>query len=230
MATNNWGSKFSHVHMKHLAAFMTTYNMATQTIAVDGTNVYNIQSTGTASCVINGVYIPALTADAELLITSDEITTAWAAGTAYSADTTVYTGTAASSSVKYWKCLVAHTSTENTKPTDGDSNWQALPNLAGQELADDYRILIMVTADADGTLGVWRASDDTAIGTAPTPDVPYFDPSVYCVVGWIDYANDAASAAVTFGDTDGGVDFGTDGTFYQQIGPVFPSVANLPKN
>jgi hypothetical protein len=230
MATNNWGSKFSHVAMKQLASFLSTFNQVDQTIAVDGANVYNIQSTGTGDCTINGVYIPSLPVDAELLITDTEVTTAWAANTEYSVDDEVYFGAPDGEGVMYYKCLKAHTSDLNIPPAYDKTVWQDIPNLAGQALADDFRILIMVTAEADGTLGVWRASVDTAIGTVPVAVIPYFDPSVYCVVGFIDYANDAASAEVIFGDTGGGVDFGTDGTFTAQIGPVFPAAANLPKN
>ena len=230
MATNAWGSKFSYVAMKQLAAFLTTYNMADQALLDDGTNVYNIEITGTGACCINGVYIPSLTANTEELLTAQEVTTAWAANTVYAAGDEVYFGGAGASGVKYYKCLTAHTSDLNVPPAHDKTIWQDLPNLAGQEIADDIRILIMVTAESDGSLGVWRASADTAIGTVPTPDIPYFDPSVYMVVGWFDYANDAASAAVTFGDTGGGSDFDADGTPTQQIGPVFPSAANLPKN
>ena len=63
---SNWGNLFSYVSMKEFAKYLTTYNMETQTIAVDGTNIYNIQSTGTKQAVLDGVYINALAADAEL--------------------------------------------------------------------------------------------------------------------------------------------------------------------
>ena len=143
-----WGNLFSHVPMRELAGYLTTYNMDTQTIAVDGTNVYNIQSTGTGQCVINSAYINSLTVDAELLITDGEVTTQWAGNTAYSADDEVVVGTP---NGEMFKCLVAHTSVHT--PKQGDGFWQAIPNLAGYELADDFRLLIMVTAEADGTLG-----------------------------------------------------------------------------
>lgn len=221
---SNWGNLFSYISMKELAKYVTTYNMDTQTIAVDGTNVYNIQSTGTGQAVLDGDYINSLTVDAELLITDGEVTTQWAGNTAYTADDEVVVGTP---NGEMFKCLVTHTS---AIPPGQDEKWQRIPNLAGYELADDFRLLIMVTAEADGTLGAWVASDASAIGTAPTPKIPAFDPSVYVVVAFIDYANDAASATVTFGDTDGAGDFGTDGTFVQVLGPIFPDITNLPKN
>jgi hypothetical protein len=228
---NAWGSKFSYVAMKQLAAFLTTYNMADQALLDDGTNVYNIEITGTGACCINGVYIPSLTANTEELLTAQEVTTKWLPNTVYAADTEVYFGGAGAAGVKFYKCLLAHTSDENVPPANSKTMWQDLPNLAGQEVADDFRVLIMVTAESDGSLGIWRASVDVAKGTVPTPDIPYFDPTIYMVVGWIDFANDTAGTAVTFGDTGGGVDFDSaDGVFTQQIGPVFPSAANLPKN
>lgn len=221
---SNWGNLFNFVPMKEFAKYLSTYNMESQTIAVDGVNAYNIQSTGTGQAVLNGVYINSLAADAELLITDTEVTTQWAGNTVYAVDDEVVVG---APNGDMFKCLIAHTS---ELPPGGDANWQRIPNLAGYELADDFRLLIMVTAEADGTLGVWVASDPSAIGTAPTPKIPAFDPSVYVVVGFIDYANDAASAAVTFGDVAGGVNFGTDGTFVQVVGPIFPDITNVPKN
>lgn len=220
-----WGDLFSHIPMRELAGYLTTYNMGTQVVAVDGTNVYNIQTTGGAQAVLNGDYINALAADAELLITDTEVTAQWAGNTAYSVDDEVVVG---APNGEMFKCLVAHTSVHT--PKQGDGFWQALPNLAGYELADDFRLLIMVTVEADGTLGVWVASDAIAIGSAPVPKIPVFDPSVYCVVGFIDYANDAASATVTFGDTGGGSDFGTDGTVVQVLGPIFPDSSLMVKN
>ena len=218
---NNWGNLFSYKPTRELAKYLTTYNTESQVIAVDGTNIYNIQSTGTKQCTINGVFIPALTVDAELLITADEVTTLWVANTAYVADDEVKYGTG------MFVCLTAH---KGVSPPGNGPNWRRLPDAAGYELADDFRIMLMVTAKADGTLGLWLASDPSAIGTVPTLKIPAFDPEIYCCVGLIDYANDAASAAITFGDTDGGVDFGTDGTFYQVIGPVLPFPSNIDKN
>jgi hypothetical protein len=234
MQTSNWGDRFSHVAMKDLARFLTTYNMVSQTVAVDGVNVYNVQTTGGGDCTINGVYIPALTADAELLINTEQPapTAAWATRTTYSVDDLVYTGVLQAETQKFWKCLQAHNSEDSLTPA-GNLNptlWQAMPDLDEMELLDDFRMKIMITAEADGTMGLWSASAHSAIGTEPTLKIPYFDPSVYVVIGIIDYANDAASATVTFGESGGGSDFGTDGTFIDVIGPVFPHPDNMPKN
>lgn len=175
----NWNTQFGHGPMRALAEYVTTYNMASQTIAVDNANTENIQSTGTGACVINGVLINSLTADAELDISAD--TTAM---------TTGYSAT----------------------------------NAVGTTLADDYERFYCVLADADGTLSIWLAGDAAAIGGSAVCKIPAFDPNTYVCVATILYANDAASASVTVG-TD--TDWGTDGTFYQMIGPVFPHPDNI---
>lgn len=64
---------------KKIMAFLGTYNMASQAVAIDETNTENIQSTGTAPVMLNGALIPALAADAELDISAD--TTGDATGT-----------------------------------------------------------------------------------------------------------------------------------------------------
>ena len=61
MTDSSWGEKFGNKAVAALAGFLTTYNVASQAVAfttVDPT------TTGTAPCCINGVYIPALTAEA----------------------------------------------------------------------------------------------------------------------------------------------------------------------
>ena len=229
MNANNWGDKFSHRAMMDLARFLTTYNMVSQTCAADA-NDWDLQTAGGGDCTINGVYIPALAADPALDINVDQVapSNAWAQNTVYAVDDEVYTGTLAGADQKFWKCLKAHTA--SFEAPGQDDKWQAIPNLDGMQLADDFRLYIMLTVEADGTLGAWIASAHSAIGTVPTLKIPYFDPAIYCVVGLIDYANDAESGTVTFGLNAGAVLFSTDGTFHQVIGPVFPHPDNMPKN
>lgn len=68
-----WGKRFTKKAAQDLAAYMTSYNMESQAVAIDGVNAENIQSTGTAPCMINGVFIPSLAADAELDISADTV-------------------------------------------------------------------------------------------------------------------------------------------------------------
>ena len=240
MQANNWGDLFGHRPMRDLARFLTTYNMATQAVAADS-NEYDLQTTGGAACVINGIYIPALTADDPYDISAEQtaptITTeSWklltAAGvTTWAVDDECYTGTHTAIDQKFYKCLKAHQNDESLEPADNPDLWQAIPNAEGYSLANDFACMFMVTAESDGTLGVWIAST-TASATTFVPDlvVPFFDPAVYCVIGFILNDNDNGSAAAVVGAASAGVLWLTDGTIYQVIGPVFPHPNNMPKN
>jgi hypothetical protein len=238
MQPSNWGDKFSHIAMKDLARFLSTYNMVTQTLAVDGTNVYNIQSGGGGDCTINGVYIAALAADAELLHATEGAapSAAWAANTSYSADDTVYTGTLTNVNQMFWKCLKAHKSMHGLEP-DGNRNqnlWQAIPNAYGISMVVDATINVMVTAESDGTLGIWTACIVQGAGNAqPALIVPYFDPAIYCVVAFIEIDNTTNAATNIYGAAGTGagyITYATDGTFLQVIGPVLPHPTNMPVN
>lgn len=169
-----WGKRFTKKAAQDLAAYMASYNMESQAVAVDGVNTENLQTTGTKPCMINGVFIPSLTADAELDISADP---------------------------------------------DGDA--------VGTTLADDFERYYIVLAKADGTISLWLAGDAAAIGGNAVLKIPAFDPSTYCALAVILYANDAASASITIG-TDG--DWGTDGTITQLTGPVFPHPDNFDEN
>ena len=69
----NWGKKFVTEAAQQLASYSATMNYESQAIAINS-NAENIQSTGTKQCMINGVYIPVLAADAELDISADTTT------------------------------------------------------------------------------------------------------------------------------------------------------------
>ena len=252
MLANNWGDKFGHRPMRDLARFLTTYNMADQGIAVDGTNVYNIESTGTGACVINGVYVPSLTADTELLIITDQAaptvtTESWPlladANSALAVDDEVYTGTLTGISQKFYKVLVAHNANRDQAPVDCPELFQAIPNADTLSLANGKTTYMMITAESSlgtlGKLGIWIAS--SALGTgnaAPTlgiDAIPYFDPSYYVVVAFALVTNKTNSATGIIGAAtvgSGGINWTstTDAVYYVQLGPVFPSPSNMPKN
>jgi len=69
-----WGKRFDKRAMKELAGYLSCNNNATQAIINynDGDD-NDIQSTGTASAMVNGVFIPALPADTVLVVT-DQLT------------------------------------------------------------------------------------------------------------------------------------------------------------
>jgi len=242
MLANNWGDKFGHRPMKDLARFLTTYNMASQTIAVDE-NVYDIQSTGTGACTINGIYIPSLTVDAAYPIATAQAaptvtTESWPlladANSALAVDDEVYTGTLTGVSQKFYKVLVAHNANRDQAPVDCPELFQAIPNAHTLALAINEVFMAMVTAESDGTLGVWIACSVLGTGEAqPALVVPYFDPAVYCVVAFMGINNTTNAAENSYGAVGTGAGYithATDATFYQVIGPVFPHPNNMPKN
>ena len=61
LTDNNWGDKFGNKGTAAFAAFMSTYNMVDQTFAL----ATDPSTSGGGDCTINGVYIPALTAEAD---------------------------------------------------------------------------------------------------------------------------------------------------------------------
>ena len=254
MIDNNWGDKFSHRPMQDLARFVTTYNGATQTVAVDGSHDYSIQTAAAAPAMINGIYIPTLTADAELVIAVDTphptaTTESWPlladAQTSFVADDEVYTGTLAGIDQKFYKCLSAHVGMGRDlyKPEDRPDLWQAIPNADGLILDDDETCWVMITAESSegtlGQLGIWIASTELGTSTAePTNGlrVPFFDPAYYVVVAFAlltqnynDCDDGEIGAAL---EEDYGIDWtaGRDAAYTIVLGPVFPHPDNLPNN
>lgn len=67
---SKWGAHFKYSPLKQHVEYTTTYNMDSQTLAIDGSNAENIQSTGGGQAVLNGNFIPSLAADAELDISA----------------------------------------------------------------------------------------------------------------------------------------------------------------
>lgn len=233
MQTSVHGDKFSYVAMKDFARFMTTYNMVSQAVSAE-TNVYDIDDTGTQDFTMNGLYVLEKTIDPASVINTEQAapTSIWAANVAQVVDDEVYTGTLQSTTQMFWKCIKAHTTSGDKSPHNGQNSdlWEALPNADEMELADDFRIKFLITSLIGGELRLWIASAQSAIGTEPTLKIPYYDPSVHVAVGIVDYANDNAEGTVTFGESGGGVDFATDGSFINIIGPCLPHPDNMPKN
>jgi hypothetical protein len=239
MQDSNHGDKFSLLAAKEFARFMTTYNMVSQAVVEHGSVTWDLKTTGTGDCTINGVYIPSLTVNTAHDISVDQAaptttTEDWslvdqAAGTkSWAVDDECYTGVITTVNQKFYKCLIAHDLAPGTEPEHRKDLWQDIPNADGYSLANDFRCWTMITADSAGLLGVWIASTvATAIGVGATLVVPYFDPAVYCVIAFGEYANDAGSTAIVFGASG---DWSTDGGLIQVIGPVLPHPDNMPNN
>lgn len=238
--TQDLGSLFSHKAMQEMARYMNTYNMATQAIAVDG-NAYDIQSTGTGWAMVNGqpeqIEVDAALDISATASTQREITkTAWAVSTSYSVGDIRWN----SDGIRF-RCITAHTSRDgsdsnyiNNEPGKSDNwayYWEEAPHAAtyaaGSSIADGSSQWFLVTAEVDGTLGIWEAGD---AGTSTTFECPQFDPKLYIPVGAVLYANAAGDSAADVIGNASTCDFSTYGTFVQLIGPVFPKAGNFDKN
>jgi hypothetical protein len=228
---NELPNRFSHKAAQSLADFMRSMNMATQAFAIDGANAENVQTTGTAACVINGVHINSLTADAELDISADLQLTTWLTATAYTAVDVRYVEDANGDKVWY-KCIASHTSSASTKPGQPDhinatwrNYWTESTNRAeqasGDVVADTYSRYYLCLANSAGTITLVKAGD-VALDADVELQIPHFDPAIFVAIGTLL----VDSAGFTMGTTA----LTSIGTFAQLIGPVFPNELYLDKN
>ena len=224
-------SRFSHKAAQTLAEFAMTMNMATQAFAVDGSNAENVQTTGGAHCVINGVHIAALTADAELDISADTQLTAWAAAQSYTSVDVRYVEDA-NGNKQWYKCIASHTSAAANKPGQPDhvnSTWRSYwtessnraENAVGDVVPTLYSRYYLCLADAAGTITLVKAGPK-ALDAAVELQIPQFDPAIFVAIGTllIDSAGYTCGTTSTAGIS----------TFAQLIGPVFPHADQLDKN
>ena len=234
MLSNSKGlpTRFSHKAAQTLAEFMMTMNMATQAFAVDGSNAENVQTTGTAACVINGVHITSLTVDAELDVSADAQFGIWTTAQSYTAVDTKYVED--SNGNKTWyQCIASHTSASDNKPGQKDSSdatwrtyWAESSNRAeqasGNVVASGDSMYYLCLANSAGTITLVKASDEGVLDADIELKIPQFDPSTYVAIGTLLID----SAGFTLGTTStAGVS-----TFAQLIGPVVPHADRLDKN
>ena len=229
--STQYGSKFSHAPARDFASFIRTANMATQAFAVDDGNAEDVQTTGTAHCVINGVHIASLTADAALVIASDDQLNIWETGETY---TTAHMRYVVHQGNKQWyKCILGHTSAAANKPDENDlrasANWktywvrstQTAEPAKGTYIPTLYSAYFLCLAGADGVITLVRAGD-IALDAAVELVIPNFEPEMFVAIGTL-LIN---SAGFTLGTTStAGVS-----TFAQLIGPVFPTGAGIDSN
>lgn len=230
--TNKLVSIFSYEAMQRVMAYLLSYNMATQALAIDGSAAEDIQTTGGADAILNGQVIKALAADAVYDISVELPYAAWAASTAYTIGGLLSEVTVDG---RHFACILAHTSSATSsgalsnKPLYGDlwrTNWKELSRWAlagvGNSIAQDMVGWYLVCAMADGVLRVFKAYDGTATA-ATTPKIPVFDPERYIPIGMIRVA--PTSGAHVLGTTA----LTTVGTYAQLVGPVFPDYDFLKK-
>jgi len=224
--------QFSHKAAQTLAEFGMSMNMATQAFAVDGSNAENVQTTGTAACVINGVHINSLTADAELDISADKQLTIWVTATSYTTVDLRYVEDS-NGNKQWYKCILDHTSSAANKPGQkdhADATWRTYwtessnraEQAAGNVVASGDSMYYVCLANSAGTITLVKGSDEGVLDADIELKIPQFDPEVFVAIGTLLID----SAGFTLGTTStAGVS-----TFAQLIGPVFPHADRLDKN
>ena len=233
------GKQFSFKPMKSLMEYLSTYNVSTQAVAIDGT-ANDIQTTGTGTAIFCGQPLT-IDEDAALDISActEGTETAWAVDTAYVIGDVVQN----SHGVRYM-CRLAHTSKDGTdsdytnnepgKSDNSDRWWEqrdhAAVNASGTSITHDYEQWFLVTAIIDGTLQIWEAGDEATIVLGAECKIPQFDPKVYVAIGLIHITSlvDAETAFVV-GTTDIEESSCVE-TIYNLTGPIFPHPDNWDKN
>lgn len=229
--TQNLGDLVSFAPMQKILQYLNTYNCESQVVAVDA-NAYDIQSTGTKLAIING-QPEVIEVDDPLDVsaeTSEVSLTAWATATAYSLGDIRQ----AANGTRI-RCIQAHTSSADDEPfvgPDYDQYWEVAPheaeNASGWSIADGYAAWMLVTAKADGSMQLWKASDVTS-GTTAEFKCPVYDPKLYVAIGAILYANSAGDSAADVIGNSTTCDFSTYGTIVQIVGPMIPHPDNIQK-
>jgi len=245
MNRNDLEKRFNHKVMQELMSYLLSCNCESQTVAVDGANAENIQTTGGKAAFINGIaYV--LAADAELDISAQPAYADWAVSTSYV--TGLVGGTSVSEVVvdgRHFVCISAHTSYAylhtSSSYVEADSNeplhgatwrtyWRELDVWAidgtGSSVGTaSYIGWYLVCAMADGQLKVFEAFDRTAstYGTSTPIRIPAFDPTRYVAVGLMKITSAGTYVCGTT-STAGIV------TFYQILGPIFPDLNTIDKN
>ncbi len=231
------GAPFSFKAMKSFMEYLSTYNEATQAIAVNGT--LNIQSTGTAAAILNGQPVT-VAVDALMTIKGDTTgtDTDWVTATSYAIGDVAG---GLKDGLRY-VCTKAHTSRDNTsdlyinnEPGYSD-NWAAYweqrdhnaTNAAGTSITTLSGQWFLVLATLDGTLSIWQAGAEGLTTLGAECKIPQFDPKMYIPLALLHVANDSASAFVL-----GTTSFATGSvveTYIQLTGPIFPHPDNWDKN
>lgn len=219
--TGKWPKKFSYNAMRQFVKYMQTQNLATQALAIDGTNAENIQTTGGGYCILNGVHIASLAADDEYDISLEPPYAAWAVSTSYT--TGGILSEVVGRSGAHYVCILAHTSSAADEPEFG-ANWQTYWKLlshwavkaVGNSIAQNKQAHYLVCAQADGILRAFIAYTIGTEGATTELVIPPYDPERYVAVGYVTVK--PTSGAHVFGTTV----LTTVGTFTQLLGPVFP--------
>jgi hypothetical protein len=221
---NKWVKRFHHKAMQNFLKYLQTQNLETQAV-VNSTG--NLASTGTKSCMINGVFVPALAADSSYAPGSEAAYAAWASGASYVTNGPL--SEVVDADGKHWVCIKAHTSAAANHPwVDGGEYWKRLDvwaeDAAGNSIAQDKKAWYLICAMNDGTLRAFIAYEKGTESATTALRIPAFDPERYVAVALL--AVVPTSGAHVLGTTT----LATVGTFTQILGPVFPDADLLDRN
>lgn len=228
--TVNNKKKFSYKAMQELVGYLGTFNCESQVVAIDS-STEDIKTTGTKAALLNGQpIIVAADTDFDLGTEHDEEDlTAWATSTAYTL------GKIRSHLGIRIRCIQAHTSSTATKPFASDSweqYWEVAPHDAesavGASITKAYEQWFLVTAEDDGTLGVWQAGPEVKSTTGAECKIPQYDYKKYIPIGLLHVKN-ATGSPFVMGTTGLDTASVTD-TFVQLTGPVLPHPDNWDVN
>jgi hypothetical protein len=221
----NVGSILDHAAAEELITRERTVNHATQTLAIDDGNSEDIQTTGSAACMINGVDISSLTGDAAMVIASNVQGTVWLTAQSYTLAALPCLRFNPETEKRYM-CILDHTSANSNKPGSG-ANWRTYwreststaISAVGAVIPSGgtYSRYYLVTADAAGQLDVWLAGP-AFLDAAPVFQMPKIEPALFVPIGIILVAGPATTVIHTLGTTT----LTTVGSYIQLTGKVIP--------
>jgi hypothetical protein len=226
-----YGSKFTLKAMQDIASFARTQNMATQAVAVADENV---QNTGGAHAVVNGVHYTSWAQDADLDVSADLQLTIWLTATAYTELDCRYVADS-NGHLQWYQCIADHTSAAGTQPGQPDSvnaSWRTYwtessnraINAKGITCTNLYsrHILVLASID-DGTMTTVIADNGLQLDADSEIVIPAFDPEIFLPIGRLDIN---CTDSWNWGDDDKNAQV----TVVQLLGPVFPSGAGIDPN
>ena len=232
MSTENstgLNAKFSNRIMKDLVGFSTSYVQSSLDVDIDDSNAEDIESNNTPVALLNGTVIPALPADLALVIANSLQGTIWLTAQSYTADMVRYVEDA-NGRIEMFVCILAHTSSATNKPRAFSGQWEAYwkPSSAtartavGATVASGKSRYFLVTAEADGTLGVWLAGDAATDGSE-TFDMPNIETEIFIPVAALHVDSNTTFVLGTTALTN-------LYTVYNFAGPVYPKALNRDRN
>ncbi len=233
------GKQFNHKAMKSVMEYLSTYNMESQVVTIDGT-ANDITNTGGAAAWFCGQPVALAQCDPlDISACTAGTETAWATATAYVIGSVIKN----SFDIRYM-CIKAHTSRDGSdsdyicnepgKSDTSENYWEQRDhkavNASGTSITHDYDQWFLITAIIDGTMQIWEAGDEATAVLGAECKIPQYDPKTYCPIALLHLVGEVdGGTAFVVGDDDLDETSVVD-TFIQLTGPVFPHPDNWDKN